>query len=65
MSALDENPGYDLEYTGAKYEALVKKKEALDRARTLIERQPCTTDMQIQVLKDLITIEELRRDWGV
>lgn len=45
--------------------AVMEKSEALKRARSLIDRQPCTTDMQIQVIKDLITIEELRRDWGV
>ena len=46
-------------------QAASKKDEALTHARSLIERKPCTTDMQIQVLKDLILIEELRRDWGV
>jgi hypothetical protein len=46
-------------------DAMNKKAEALTRARSLIERKPCTTDMQIQVLKDLILIEELRMEWRV
>lgn len=59
---ITDGNGPDQEFVEA---AAARKTEALLRARRLIEHNPCTSEMKDQVIKDLILIEELRRDFGV